>query len=383
MSVKCPRCFHPLPTDRYAWQCAGACQPGPDPIASAHAGLPMVSRPMWEMQRPPDARTWPAPGRCARCNGPMVEICTECHYALLPQWRESETVTVALAGARATGKSVYVAVLVKQLEQMFIQAGLPMIFADAHSRRVYEHYYQKPLYEARGIMATTRRAETSDAYQRDPLILALTSPRGQSVRLVIRDVAGEDLENPAPDETYLGYFARADSVLFLFDPSAVGEVRELLQDYLPRQDREVGDPARVLENLLRLLGPSSVPVGMILSKFDTMQALSFVQDHRWRRVMSNAGAAFARDPGIFGLAYNLHDGDLLHEEVRSLLALLHAQSFTNALAPAHQRQPREHRFFAVSALGDSVVGDRLHPRGIAPFRCLDPVRWALARSEAL
>lgn len=381
MIVKCPRCFRDLSPDLVAWQCGGSCPPRPDPIASAYAGTPVHSRPTDGAERPAGARRWAPPRdpRCAACSGPSEEVCPHCHYLLLRGWRTVPTVAVAMAGARATGKSVYLAVLVKQLEQLFTAAGLPVTFADGRSRRLYEEHYQKPLYEARGIMAPTVAAEVADAYQRDPVILALVGPTGQRTSLVIRDVAGEDLENPAADGTYLSYFQRADAVLFMFDPSAVTEIRELLKDYLPQQDREVGDPGRVLENVLRILGGAAVPVGMVLSKFDTLQALSAVQDHRWRRIMSNAGAAFARDPGVVGLRFDEADGDLLHQEVRSLLMLLQAQRFTNALAPAHQTSPREHRFFTVSALGDSVLGERLHPRGIAPFRCLDPLRWVLSR----
>jgi len=382
MSVKCPRCFRSLDLDVFAWQCAGSCASAPDPAASAHSGTPVQGRYKHGVKRPGDARRWvpPVEPPCPRCKGPSQEICPHCHYLLLPRWRTTPTVALALAGARATGKSVYIAVVVKQLEQLFISAGLSVLFADARSRRSYEEHYEKPLYEARGIMAPTVAAEVADAYQRDPIILTLVGPRGQATNLVIRDVAGEDLENPAQDDTYLDYFRHADAVLFMFDPSAVGEIRELLKDYLPRQDREVGDPRRVLENLLRQLGDAPVPVGMVLSKFDTMQELSKVEDHRWRRVMSNAGAAFARDPGALRMGFDRGDADLLHEEVRSLLMLLQAERFTSALAPAHQKRVREHRFFSVSALGDSVVGDKLHPRGIAPFRCLDPVRWVLDRA---
>jgi hypothetical protein len=34
-----------------------------------------------------------------------------------------------------------------------------------------------------------------------------------------------------------------------------------------------------------------------------------------------------------------------------------------------------HRFFVVSAHCQPPSGQRLHARGIAPFRCVDPVRW--------
>jgi len=35
------------------------------------------------------------------------------------------------------------------------------------------------------------------------------------------------------------------------------------------------------------------------------------------------------------------------------------------------------RYFAVSALGESPEGDMIHAGGIAPFRVLDPFKWAM------
>lgn len=380
MTVKCPRCFRTLMGDLYAWSCQSGCPPLADAAASMSAGHPVNTPPVKAVQRPSDNRRWVPPQslNCPQCNRPGEEVCPYCHYTLLPGWRAHPTIGIALAGARATGKSVYLAVALKQLEHVLGVARLGFQFADQQSRIAYEEHYEKPLYEARGIMAPTVAAGVATAYQRDPMIVKIGTPGGGFSHLVIRDVAGEDLEYPAQNQQYLSYFERADAVLFMFDPSAVGEVRELLKDYIPRQDREVGSPERVLENLLRLMGQAQVPIGMVLSKFDTMQALREVEDNQWRRIMANPGAAFTRDPGMSQLSYDSVDGDLLHEEVRSLLTLLHAQKFVNALEPAQQNRLRSHRFFTVSALGDSVVGDKLHPRGIAPFRCLDPLRWVLS-----
>jgi len=381
MTSKCPRCFRTLTQDLFAWECTGTCQPLPDAEASANAGTQVLSRPLVKMQRPHDNRRWIAPASvpCPKCGRSGREVCPYCHYALLPHWRATQTVCVALAGARATGKTIYLAILIKELEEMFSYNHLSLGFADPKSRSIYEEIYERPLYEARGIPRATNPAADQDAYQRDPIILNMGVLRNGPAMLVIRDVAGEDLENPPPDERYLGYFERADTVLFLFDPSAVNDVRDLLTDYLPKEAHQPGDPERVLEVLLRIMGVSLVPIGMVVSKFDTMQALAWVEDQQWSQIMANAGAAFARDPGINAWSYDPVDGDLLHEEVRSLLNKLNAQRFVNTLASANQRSAREYRFFAVSALGDHVIGDKLHPRGIAPFRCLDPIRWVLAR----
>ena len=252
MTTKCPRCFRTLSADLFAWECAGTCQPMPDPIASANAGIQVLSRPLVKMQRPSDHRRWlpPADQPCSKCHQPSRDVCPYCHYDLLRNWRESDTVTIALAGARATGKTIYVAILVKQLEEMFSRNRLALSFADQRSRKIYEEHYEAPLYEARGIPGPTAPAQVEGAYQRDPIILDMGSLRTGPAMLVIRDVAGEDLERPAADPRYLSYFERADIVLFLFDPSAVRDVRELLKDYLPQEDRITGDPEVVLENLL-------------------------------------------------------------------------------------------------------------------------------------
>ena len=381
MTNKCPRCFRTLTHDLFAWECEGTCEPLPDSDASAHAGTQMYSRPLLKGERPRGDRRWlpPTSVKCPKCKGPARDVCPHCHYELLPQWREVQTVCIALAGARATGKTIYLAVLIKELEEMFTHNHLSLAFADLKSRTIYEENYEKPLYEARGIPRATNPAADQDAYQRDPIILNMGVLRSGPAMLVFRDVAGEDLENPPPDIRYLNYFERSDIVLFLFDPSAVRDVRDLLKDYLPQETHQGGDPERVLEVLLSIMGASPIPFGMVVSKFDTMQALALVEDQQWSQIMSNAGAAFSRDPGINEWAYDRMDGDLLHEEARSLLNKLHAQRFVNTLTSTNQWSMREYRFFAVSALGDHVIGEKIHPRGIAPFRCLDPIRWVLAR----
>jgi hypothetical protein len=232
-------------------------------------------------------------------------------------------------------------------------------------------------------MPSTRTAETTNAYQAVPMIISLGMIRGLRRYLVIRDVAGEDLERPEGDPTHLSYFARAHAVFFLFDPSAVPQIRELLRGLIPEQSRQAGDPKRVLDNLLQVIQENSPPIAMVLSKFDTLQRLREHEDRTWSSIMSNPGAAIQRDPGMVAAAYNARDGELVHLETSSLLQLLSAHDFVNAMADPQRGRPYDHQFFAVSALGSSDNGGTLHPHGIAPFRCLDPVRWVLSREGVL
>jgi hypothetical protein len=280
-------------------------------------------------------------------------------------------------GARATGKSLYIAVVVKQLRQLARELGTTMQFANNSTRETYTQVYEQPLFLERGLMPPTPRSNTDNSYQREPLIFSLGMIKGVRRFVVIRDVAGEDMERPPSQATHLQFLAHADAVFFMFDPLAVPNVRAKLVDLVPAQLQSGGDPVVVLGNFLNLVGGSVPRLGVILSKFDALQELRQVEDVEWRSIMSNSGAAFLRDPSDDGTTYNSADGALLHEEVRSLLYKLDAGAIVLNLENPQDGRKIPYRFFAVSALGESPDGRELHARGIAPFRCLDPVKWVL------
>lgn len=378
--TKCPHCFADLPPQQLTFMCVGSCKPEPDLEGTRWHGSPVMWRPM--LNAGPQAATNPPP--CRLCQGPTREACHRCHYVLPPQWRQGHATCIALAGARATGKSIYVGVLVKQLELLAEAMYTTVGFVTGQSREIYERVYERPLYETRGIIAPTPRANLSDSYQREPLIIGLGLIRGVRRYLVLRDVAGEDLENSPDNQPHLAFFQDASAVLFLFDPTRVPEVGDQLRDLIPAQLHEGGDPALVLEHLNQLIGPGRPRLGVVLSKFDTMQALRDVEGTQLSRIMSHSGAAFIRDPGLSGgPAMNTSDADLLHAEVRSLLQRLGAGHIVTAVERPHSGRVLDHRFFVVSALGAPTDGQNLHDHGIASFRVLDPIRWVLQREGVL
>jgi hypothetical protein len=336
----------------------------------------------WPVQTPP-------PCRCPNCfqvlAGPgPIEKCPRCSTAVPVGWQRGGTTCIVLAGARYTGKSIFIGVMIKQLEQFAAQVGMDVAPATRSTRLMFEEHYARPLYARRGVLSATRPVASDDAYQRDPLAFTLTAPSGHTHHLVVRDVAGEDLEHLDDARAgALGFFREADFVFFLFDPLQVEAIRTKLRDFIPAQ--KVGaKPLDILNTVLDLTGHGTPRIGVILSKFDAVQALRQVQGAgEWGLIMRNPGAAFFRDRGPTALT-DPHDGELLHEEVRSLLLKLDAATFVAAVERrAGGGRSGGHRFFAVSALGEAPDGEDLSKRGIAPFRCLDPLRWALAGTGIL
>lgn len=375
---RCPRCFVPLPPDVFTWTESDPVSTSRDDIASAYTGTTVMNGPVHTERRPANA----GPGWAPQISPDLsvVELCPTCHYALPPHWRWGETTCVAMAGARYTGKTVYIAVLIKQLQKYAERFDREVIPADAQTARDYQAIYEQPLYVERGIVQATPKAATT---VQNPLIFNLGIWEDRHQYLVIRDVAGEDLEDHETAGRQWDFFSYADAVLFLFDPLRVEEISDQLRDLIPPSARVGGDPSAVLRVVMRLIGNGTPKLGVILSKFDALQALSRVKDSAWGRIMSHPGAAFNRDPSLVDHRYNEDDGQLLDAEVRSLLQRLHAgPNLRNVRNPSTGFQ-YDQRFFAVSALGESPEGEKLHRNGISPFRCLDPIRWVLAEKNVL
>lgn len=386
MATKCPRCFNVLPSDQWAFTERDPASTAVDPEASAFKGHPVMMGTIARVERNPGIPMHWEPDLAevsAQLEGPAVEVCPICHYELPPNWRRGHATCLAMAGARFTGKTVYIAVMIKRLQRHLEQMGQTLDFANAETQHRYREEYEKPLFEERGLIQATQSARVEGSHQHDPLVFSIGRWNDVPHYLAIRDVAGEDLEDPAVGGQEWSFFAAADAVLFLFDPMRVQEVKDQLRDLVPTDHRTGGDPRDVLRSVMRLMGNGTPWLAVILSKFDALQELRKVSGSSWGQVMSHAGAAFTRDPSLLRGGYDEVDGQLLDAEVRSLLQRLDAGPTLYRPSNPTTGGYYQSRFFAVSALGSAPQGNRVGSSGISPFRCMDPVRWVLTHKGVL
>lgn len=383
----CPSCFEQLPVSDFAWVCENtSCEQAVDPVASAYLGSSTESGPITVLSRPSDGpRNWQKPETiyCRKCQATSHEACARCHYPLPENWRSYDVTTIAMNGARWTGKSFYIAVAIQQLRNVLSHLRATVDFGDSRTRDTYINVYQRPLYEELKLIAATPRSNTGTSPQRYPMIFRLGTLKGISRMLVIRDVAGEEMEDAPENATHLAFLRHADGVFFLFDPLAIPAIKEHLRGLVPQQLNTGGDPRVVLGNLRRLLGTATPALAVIVSKFDALHALRNVDDMEWKPIMSNPGAAFLRDPSLDSGTYDAADGELLSFEVQSLLYKLGAEDFVFALEGSGNGKTLPHRYFAVSVLGESTDGESISRLGISPFRILDPLKWVLDMKNVL
>lgn len=392
--IQCPQCFTEIAGQVNLYACTGACPEIVDTRYTAWFGRERRSKPLTVVLPPEDpnqARRWVAPETtpCRNCRAAATRVCQTCHYQLPDGWLAGTAVLIALAGPRSTGKSVYLGVLVQKLAQLAEALGSNLGFV-GRTRDTYEEVYEKALFVARQMLEPTGAA-TTDSYQNDPMIFTLgrLNKAKQERFVVIRDIAGEDLERNF-NKQYVQFFKNASLVLFHFDPTQIPEVQNELRGITTDLNEVGGSPSTVLENLLKILGSSRPKLAVTLSKFDALQLIGRGANGgqapaagdragEWAHRMTNPGAAFNREARA-PWTYDEEDGLLLHEEVRSLLAKLDAQGLINQLENP-TGAPIPHRFFVTSALGEPPMNRRTNPRGIAPFRVLDPIKWALSEAN--
>lgn len=381
-STKCPRCFRFLPADRVAFTEANPHQRTVDTAASeflGHEAL-MGKTEIYHITAPLEQGLAGLESQARQAlGGDVHEICPICHYQLPPAWRLSSATCLAMAGARASGKSVYLAVMVKQLARALERQGFELGDATNETAEHYKRNYETPFYQRRGLLESTASSDSGESYQHHPLIFSMGIWNGVKQYIAIRDVAGEDLSAGNLKGLPGSFFSAADGVFFLFDPFQVREIRDALRDDVEFDEQLGGDPRKALTTVLRLIGDGSPSVAVVVSKFDALHAVGRVKANRWHPIMSNAGAAFCRDPGLLTEQYNEDDGQLLHHEVQSLLQKLEAPPALRTMINPDTGRRYDHRYFAVSALGDSPLNPHFNPMGFAPFRCLDPLRWVLFR----
>ncbi|RCS66317.1 hypothetical protein CIK81_03725 [Brachybacterium sp. JB7] len=394
MTASCPACFARLVPEEARFRCnSGQCHPAPDPEAARVAGYEIMLRPSYRWTPTDGQRTMPDWMPCRRCGGPCnVQACPVCHQDLPPQWRHAEVFTVAVTGARGSGKSVYIGVLIYALEQYLRRSGRTIQPYSTGTKAVYEQRYEAPLFRENRVMEGTPTLLSGGAYQRDPMIWRISDAQ-TSTFLVVRDAAGEDIETSTGDLPQLSYFGRADLVVFLFDSLRLPSMIQILAGLIPAvDDQRLGSSsAEVLPTVLQQMSGGDADLALAFSKFDAFHELPKADTEHYARVMGNPSAHFNRDetmlrpagPGRVADAQRWfrNDAAFLDQEIRSLFRLIHEESVTlQADQAAQNKQIRGVGHFAVSAVGETPQHSaRLTTRGISPFRVLDPILWGMYR----
>ncbi len=315
-----------------------------------------------------------AHGQCGRMS--FTRACPHCQHEIAGDYCDVPSKLVALVGAKESGKSTYIGVLVHELmNRIGEEFGFSLRACDDRTGRNYQRHFERYLYGDRQTIPATQSAANE---LHDPLVYLLTAGGGilhsrKALTLVLFDTAGEDLTSEASVDQHLRYLGAADAILFLVDPL---ELSGATPDVAPaartnRQGPPPDDPRDVIRRVTNLLrarynrpAPKRLPqaVAIAVTKVDGLRP-AVAQHSPMHRDRPRTGRL------------DLTDRGLVDEQVRALLGRWGAGSLDRELSAGYQI----HNFFGLSALGHIPRDGNLDPFGISPLRVEDPLLWLLHR----
>ncbi|MFI2375493.1 hypothetical protein ACH5AO_10535 [Streptomyces sp. NPDC018964] len=317
---------------------------------------------------------------CPGCDGESTyRICPVCHSELPVQFGRVDSRLIAMVGAKASGKTVYMTVLLHEMKHRVGEAfGAALMGLDDATMRRYSADYEDRLYRDNQMFPGTQTASTN-LNRVDPLVFrfslhrrTLLGERPQHTVLSFFDTAGEDFNSRESVELNTRYLTGADGIVLLLDPLQMRDARDSALPGTPMPGTEGLDAP--MDLLSRVTGLLLAPRGgRPAQKIDTPIAVVFSKmDAFWH--LLDAGSPL-RDHAPPSARFDVGDSLSVHEEVRRLLKDWDGVQIDQLLENHYTR----YRYFGVSALGRNPTPDaRVAPTGIQPYRVADPLLWLLS-----
>ena len=287
-----------------------------------------------------------------------------------------KSLPIALLGAKASGKSNYIGVLVNEIRKTMtgpFNCSLSLVCSQ-ESKKAYDQYYYKPLF----IEGYTASA-TTGAVIVPPMIFPLRFMNDKKkivnmTALTFYDTAGENLDDDKVMQQFNRYITNAKGIILLLDPLQVPVIRKKLTANgftdLPAENTEINI---VLSRIYKLISDMkkvkdiSIPLALVFTKIDVLEQYNILPPDSCLKTESehvNCGSFVKYD---FENT-NIQMKDLIENWLDDELIRM-IDHF------------KYHSFFGVTALGGSPIGDKIDKNGIQPRRVLDPLLWLLAENK--
>lgn len=322
---------------------------------------------------------------CPDCNQKSTHrICPSCHSDLPYTIGEHKDLIIAVVGAKETGKSHYVCMLIEKLKNEIGTAfnALLQPVNDQTMKRYREDFYN-PIFKKRVVIQATQSARIDNRVL-TPLIFILSfmgkgllSFAKQKIinvaTVVFFDTAGEDLDSEDLMATENRYIFNSSGIILLLDPLQLPEVRSLLpaNTPLPAENTEAEDILTRIANLIRRsknMAPTElidIPIAVSFSKMDAVETLL-------------PAASNLKYPSKHSGKFNLDEFENVNAEMEALIQKWSSDFLIQQL----QHNFKHHACFGLSALGCNPHADNKISK-LRPNRVEDPFLWLLWKNKQI
>lgn len=307
-------------------------------------------------------------------------ICSHCKQDLPETIRDSKTKIISVVGAKGSGKSYYIATLLRQLMEEGLLSrvnGISTRFLPG-SRDIYNNRYKKNLDDRIPLDGTN--LVTDIVKDNPPVLVQMTYSKKKKIDHTYSffDAAGESFNDPSILASITPYIAHSEAIIIILDPRQIDRVNNAVSAAFPnlpavadeKYEDIINSVADVVYNALKLNPKSkiSIPLCVAFSKWDLLINTPGLLPADFIVSQPSMTCAAGYDSAIIENSGN---------EIRALL---------DDWAPIFLRTV-ESKFKTVSYFGFSAWGmgskDGRNIPAIASFRVEDPLLWIMNRNKLL
>ena len=313
--------------------------------------------------------------RCLRCTAARKAVyCDVVKKEIPSDFLNGQNFSVALLGAKASGKSNYIGVLVNEIKKKMTSAFncTLSLAASEESKEYYDEHYYKPLFKHARVVDATSQDDIP------PLIFPLRFMDNWNritkvAALSFYDTAGENLDSTDQMLVTNQYISNANGIILLLDPLQVPSIREKLEGKipLPAQNTDVVEVlSRIVQNIRdvkNIKGRIKTPLALAFTKIDALEEFDVLREDS---VLREESEHLRR--GVFVQT----DFESVNIEMQDLL-----ENWLDAELVQQMKNFEKFAFFGVSSLGGVPNGTKLANDAIKPRRVLDPLLWLLAENK--
>jgi len=316
---------------------------------------------------------------CLKCTDAVKKLfCYTVNKEIPIDFLSMRSLPIALLGAKASGKSNYIGVIVNEIKRTMsgpFNCSLSLT-SSKESHESYKEYYYRPLYEEKKTVKGT-----DAGIDIPPLIFPLRFMDKKDnitnmAALTFYDTAGENLDADKEQEyeKFNRYIANAHGIILLLDPLQVPEIRTQLKSNgftnLPAQNSDTYEVLSKITNIIRgqkniKKGKINIPLALVFTKIDVLEQYNVLPQQSCLKDES--------EHLMQGVFVN-EDFENTYIEMETLLG-----NYANDLL-LKVKEYKQYSFFGVTALGANPTGPSGTTLGatINPRRVLDPLLWLLA-----
>lgn len=382
--IVCPYCFEEFSRGDVMFRCGNtrSCKASVDRELTSHWGNEHRELPCFPHSSGLKRMLglMPDSAKCPECGEESFKvICPHCHNLLPRQMVKKRGLIISIVGARSSGKTNYITVLINELMRNCNNLGelgiLPSPVADRPENTTQERYindFYNILYRKGQCPQAT---DVTDARSRVPLIYEVTQKGRDSIFLVFYDTAGENFNTLSSIEKEVKFLQKSDATIFVMDTFNIPAVHDRLSaDYkLP----ELRSPSQFYEIFATVRGffeehnareQFKKPLAMVFTKIDAI----LLSPDKFSDSMPTDMSMERNSSFLSGDGVDLSEFESIHDGMTAALTAWGQGPFITNVNNVYSR----YRFFGISALGSTPVNNMV--RNLKPYRVLDPLVWILS-----